>query len=111
MVCINGLPHLVQMQSKLKESGLVVVTVDLDDPNDKEEIEGVLKILRQKNVPLPNFILDEKQEYWKEKLNIEGVPLVYVFNRAGQIELKKTERPDPDKFDALIEKLLKEKAP
>jgi hypothetical protein len=99
------------VQKKLKDQGLVVITVDLDDPNEKEFTDAAFAWLKQEKITLPNFLLDEKEEVWQEKLKVNLVPCLYVFNRAGQIEEKYTKKADEKELDALIDKLLKEKAP
>ena len=48
----------------------------------------------------------EAPEVWLKKLKSDGVPVVFVFNRAGQIERKWTEAPKAEEIDELIEKLL-----
>ena len=69
-----------------------------------------MSFLKDNKVPFVNFLLDEEEEFWQEKLGVVALPCLYLFNRAGQYEEKYTEKP-PAQFDALVEKLLKEPAP
>ncbi len=110
MPCKETIPHLVQMHRRFKEQGLVVVTVNLDALTDEDAIDGSVKFLREKKVAIPNFQLDEEESVWRDKLHDPGFPCLFVFNRAGKIEERHIGKPKPP-FDAMIEKLLKEKAP
>jgi thiol-disulfide isomerase/thioredoxin len=107
--CRNAFPHVVELHQKQAARGLVVVTVSVDDPSDANVVEEVGKFLRRQGATTTNFLLDEAPEVWTARLKAKGVPLVFVFNRAGQIETKYTEAPKPAKLDALLEKLLSEK--
>jgi hypothetical protein len=79
------MPHLVQMQNKLKEKGLVVISVDLDDPADKDQMAKVQEILtKNKMTAVTNLVLNEEQKTWKGKFAIAGVPCMFLFNRDGQ---------------------------
>ncbi len=109
--CMKGIQHVVQLKNRIKDPDFIAITVDLDPPDDKEDIPAAKKFLTDKKITLINYLLDEKKEVWVEKLNLTSFPRVYVFNRAGQIERQFKEEPKPAEFDPLIEKLLKEKAP
>jgi peroxiredoxin len=97
------------MHRKLKDRGLVVVAVSVDDPADKDAEAEVRKFLREQKAAFPNFLLDEEMEVWQKKLQIEGIPCVFVFNRAGQVEKKYPEAPDHDELDRLVDQLLRRK--
>src|SRR5262245_1760802 len=104
------------MRNKYAKDGLVVISVNLDGPlEDKEESkkkrEKVETFLKDKKSTLVNVMLDEKDDVWAEKLNIEGLPTVFVFNPEGKIE-KRFPNPDAESFthediEKLATKLLK----
>ncbi len=78
------MPHLVEMQKQFAKDGLVVISVSLDeDPRNKEVQEKVAKLLGTEKANFVNFILDEKLEFWQKKLNFDGPPSIYVFDRDG----------------------------
>ncbi len=109
--CIKNFPHVVQMQSKYKDDGLVAISVAVDDATDAQRQANILKFLdKQKASQLTNVHLDEKPELWTQKLRVEGVPCVYVFNREGRIAGKWPDaagKVDYDEVDKTIAELMK----
>ena len=102
------------MPAKLKEQGLLILLVRLNPEGDesiKSHDDIAKKFLKENKVALPNYLLDETEEFWQKKLGVDALPCMYVFNRVGQYEEKYTEKPDAKKLDLLIEKLLKEPGP
>ena len=97
------------MQRKYAKQGLVAVSLSVDDLDDKETEGEVLKFLRQQKATFANFLMNEAPEDWQKKLKIEGVPAVFVFNRAGQIEQKYAEVPNHAEIEKLVEQLLRQK--
>jgi len=91
--CKKMMPHLVEMQRKYAADGLVVVTVSVDEAGRKD---AALKFLRDKNVSGPNFLLDEKVEFWQKRWKINGPPAAFVFDREGK-RAAKFDSDDPDK--------------
>ena len=69
------------MQNKYGKDGVVAMSVSLDDPNEKDNKDKVLKFLESQKATFSNYILDEKPELWQEKLKIDGPPVIYVFDR------------------------------
>jgi hypothetical protein len=72
------------MHRKYAQAGFEAVSVSLDDPADKEVMAKVLKFLQGKEAAFTNVVLDEKPELWQEKLQFDGPPCVFVFNREGK---------------------------
>jgi peroxiredoxin len=97
------------MHRKYASQGLVVLSVSVDDVNDKEAVDEVKKFLRDQKATMPNYLLDEPPEVWQKKLNAEAVPCTFVFNRAGEVEQKYLEVPKEGALEKLVEGLLKKK--
>ncbi|GIW78761.1 MAG: hypothetical protein KatS3mg105_0568 [Gemmatales bacterium] len=96
------------MQKKYGKN-LVAVTVDLDEPGDKNLKQKVVKILTKiKAAQTTNLILDEKPEVWQKKLKIEGPPVVIVFDRSGKLVKKYDEGQGYDEISKYVVKLLEE---
>jgi hypothetical protein len=76
------------MHRKYPAASFAAVSVSLDDPNEAGVQDKVLKFLKAQQATLTNFILDEKPEFWEEKLKILGAPCVFVFNAEGGIARK-----------------------
>ena len=84
------------MQNRYGKDGLVVVSVNLDDPARVPLRAKVEKFLKDQKATTTNLILDEKEEVVLKKFHFEGeLPTVFVFNRAG----KYVRFPSPGKED------------
>jgi peroxiredoxin len=97
------------MHHKYGKEGFAAVSVALDDPNDKEAKQNVLKFLESKKATFTNLILDEKEEVWQEKLKIQSVPAVFVIGRDGKIVKKFTDDVSYADVEKLTVELLKKK--
>ncbi len=76
------MPHLVEMQKKHAEKGLVVIAVSLDE--EKDLIADAQAHLREINSPFVNLHLSEEREVWEKKLDFAAPPCYYVFDRRGK---------------------------
>jgi hypothetical protein len=76
------------MQRKYAKDGLAAVSVSLDNPDDKEARERIVKFLRSKDADFTNLFLDEPSELWSERLKIDLPPAVFVFDRDGRLARK-----------------------
>jgi hypothetical protein len=72
------------MHKKYSGNGFSAISVSLDDPQDGKVMGRVLGFLQKQQAVFPNFVLDEKSEFWQEKLKFDGPPCVFVFDRAGK---------------------------
>jgi thiol-disulfide isomerase/thioredoxin len=106
MPCLKGFPHLVEMQRKYSEQGLVCVSVNVDEPKQKQAALGFLK---QVGASFPNYLLDEQAEVWQERWNFAAPPAAFVFDRSGRraARLDNT-APETEYTAEALEKLVKE---
>jgi thiol-disulfide isomerase/thioredoxin len=84
--CKKEMPNLVALYNKYAKDGLVAITANLDVPKDREQQavnESRLRFLKKVNATFDNLLLDEPESVW-QKLNIEAVPCVLVFDRQGK---------------------------
>ena len=87
--CKKEFPHLVAMQKKYGDKGLVAISVSLDDVKDQESRTRAVEFLEKvKANDVINLLLDEEAEVWQAKFKIDGPPVVYVFDRDNRIVLK-----------------------
>jgi hypothetical protein len=78
--------------------------------------DGALKFLNKAGSELANFLLDEKEEVWQTRWDTQGIPLYFVFDRAGRragkfCQANKKSKEDesyPDFSHEEIEKLVTE---
>lgn len=104
MPCKEKFPHLVQMHQELSKAGLVVISLSVDEPEEKA---NALKFLEEKKATFQNFILEDKDRNEKagdDKLYHSAPPIVHVFDRDG----KKVKTLEGKKEAEGVEKLVKE---
>jgi thiol-disulfide isomerase/thioredoxin len=112
--CKENFPHVVEMHKKYAGKGLAVASLSFDDPTNKKQVDEAKKFLTEKKAVFTNFILDEDEGFGNEKLNINGIPAVFIFGPGGK-ELKRFTMDDPDnqftydQVDKAVEALLSEK--
>lgn len=106
--CKKEFPKLVAMQEKLGRSQFAAVSVSLDEM-EAETKPRVLKFLQEKKASFTNFILDEKPDVWQAKFQIEGPPLVVVFNKKGELVKKFVDKEvEYAEIEKLVAKLIRE---
>lgn len=109
------MPHLVEMAEKWRDKGVVVLTVHVETALDEEEgleksLDKARKILERLKMKGPNYHLAEKQAVWMDRLEIDGYPAVFVFNKAGRIARKYSDdEAAKAEMVTLIPKLVDEK--
>jgi hypothetical protein len=96
------------MHEKHAKDGLAVVSVNLDDPTDKETRKAVLDFLKDKKAAFTNLAPDgkENRRKWAEELKIEGIPVTDVYDREGK-RVKRIEGLDQEALDEVVGRLLK----
>lgn len=93
--CIKEFPHTVEWSRKYADQGLAVVSVSMDDPDQKDE---VLKFLKKQQATFTNLLSDEGiSENAVKAFDIAGgaLPHYKIYNRSGQVV--RTFGGDPDK--------------
>ncbi len=98
------------MQRKYAAQDLVAVSVSLDDVKDAKVRAKVDKFLQKQEAAFPNFVLDATDEEWQKKLDIQGPPCVYVFNRDNRFVLKLVEeKVNYEVIEKKVEELLQQR--
>lgn len=105
--CKREFPRLVALHARHAADGLAAVSVSLDDPAGAGTAAKVQKFLDARNATFANYVLDERPAVWQAKLKVEGPPVVYVFNRKGELEQKFADEVDYNKVESLVADLLK----
>jgi thiol-disulfide isomerase/thioredoxin len=107
--CRREFPHLVELNAKYAAKGFAAVSVSLDtEPEDAKTQAAVLKFLREKKAAFTNLLLTDPVEVWSKKLGSSEMPIVFVFNRAGQWVRRYTDDVDYANIETLVVELLKE---
>src|SRR5260370_19816632 len=101
------------MRKKFAKEPFVAVAVSLDargEPDKTaEKRQAILKFLdRVHATPTTNLWLEEETAVWQEKLKIDWVPCVYVFDKDGHYVAKLYDSEfNPTVVENLVEELLK----
>lgn len=89
--CVKKFPHLVELNKKYAEKGLVCVSLSLDKIDDLEsyKMDKVLTFLKEHNAKFPNFILKEPKQDEAALSKLLGpeydvIPYLVIFDRAGK---------------------------
>jgi thiol-disulfide isomerase/thioredoxin len=112
--CMREFPHLVRLHETYAKEGLECISVSVDKLDRKER---ALEFLKSRKARFSNFLLDEPGEVWTVKFAAQGIPLVFVFDRAGKL-VRKFDNDDDDKppfsydeVEDLVKRLLSAKVP
>ena len=106
--CKREFPHLVELNKKYSNEGLVAMSVSLDNADDKSARAKVDKFLQEKQATFTNLISQGDPDDWYNSLKIGGIPCVFVFDRDNR-RVKKLvgEQVDYKAIEAEVAKLLK----
>ena len=101
--CLDSFPFMNKMENQLKDKGLVVLAVNLD-----ENLEDGKHFLDQHPVDFA-VAVDSEQECAKQ-FQLKAMPSSYVIDRNGQIRTTHTgfRTGDADRFRNLVEDILME---
>jgi thiol-disulfide isomerase/thioredoxin len=100
-VCVAEMPHLVALHNRLQPLGLhtLAVAVRHDPP------ALVSNFAQSRQLPF-GVAIDNLGEIAKSFVDVRATPTTYVVSRQGLIEWRVEGRPDFDKLQALLQRLL-----
>ncbi len=106
--CMEQFPHMVELHDRLSPRGLTVVSVSLDEPEDRAT---VLDFLRSKNATLTNYLgRHGGSDKSMEEFDIQGgLPHYKLYDRRGKLLQTFGSGPDgldSQQIDATVERLL-----
>jgi thiol-disulfide isomerase/thioredoxin len=82
--CVERFPAMMEMARAWAPSGVVFVTMSLDDRDDPETLPKVRAFLAGQDARIPNYLMDEIVPDAFEKLGLLGIPAVHVYDRTGK---------------------------
>jgi len=97
------------MHKELAKSGLVAISLSVDEVDDKAK---ALEFLEKQKATFQNFILVDKlrnEEAGDKKLAHSVPPVVHVFGRDGKLVKTLEGKKEIDGLDALVKELLEKK--
>ena len=88
--CLKRFPHLVQLHEKYSNSGVRVVSMCLDDRDDPDSVEAARDFLVTQEAKFDNFLMNENMLDAFEKLDLLGIPAVFIYDRTGKMRYRLT---------------------
>lgn len=82
--CIERFPRMVEMHRRYRDQGVRFVSLSVDNREDQAAIEEARRFLQRQNASFDNYLLDENILKAFEKLDILGIPAVFLYDRAGR---------------------------
>ncbi len=83
--CVSSFPKLVEKSEKYASKGLTVISVSVDDPSNKDEVQEFLK---RQNATFSNFMVEWSgpgQKGLQKRLGLgRSIPHAALFNRKGE---------------------------
>jgi thiol-disulfide isomerase/thioredoxin len=106
--CVREFPDIVKLSNKYRKSGLVVIAVSMDDPNQTNK---VISFLKAQKATFPAFIknTDDPQVFIKgfDKKWDGAIPRTYIYNKKGKLYKAVTGSQSYAEWEALVKPLLK----
>ena len=97
------------MHQELSKAGLVVISLSVDDSDDKD---AALEFLKKQKATFQNFLLEDKDRNEKagdDKLYHSAPPIMHVFDREGKKVKTLEGKKEAAGLDDLVKELLKKK--
>lgn len=111
--CIERFPKMVEMSERYADSGVRFVSLSLDDRDDESTIPQVTAFLeRNRATTMSNYLMNEIIPDAFEKLDLLGIPAVYIYGASGELAHRLT-GDDPnnqfteDDVEQAIEEMLR----
>jgi thiol-disulfide isomerase/thioredoxin len=106
--CKEKFPKVVGLHEKYARQGLAVISVSVDPPDDADAREAARAFLTRQRAEFRNVILTDKAEVWQTKWQVEGPPLVFLFDKQGRLVAKWEGKFDPDEVEKRVAALIDE---
>lgn len=103
--CVERFPHMIEMAKRWGPKGVTFVSLSLDDRDEPGSFEHVLKFLSDHDARIPNYMMNEVIPDAFDKLNLNSVPAVLVYDPTGKQRYRLTgDDPNHQFTDADVEK-------
>lgn len=83
--CVKKFPHFVELARKHGKGDIVFVTLSVDDAENKGE---ALEFLTKHDARFVNLLVTDGLAPLQEKLEFEGVPQYFLYDRTGKLVLR-----------------------
>jgi thiol-disulfide isomerase/thioredoxin len=106
--CREKFPKVVALHDLHARSGLAVVSVSVDPPDDPAAREAAKAFLAKQKAVFRNVILTDKAEIWQDKWKAVGPPLLFLFDRKGQLIARWDDKVDLADVERRVKAILAE---
>lgn len=110
--CLERFPQMIAMQNKFQDQGVQFVSMLLEDPEEPEAIERAKGFLKrqfeaEKQMGFDHYFMTENLMASFEKLDLIGIPAVFIYDRQSQLAHRLTgDNPNQQFTEADIEQTL-----
>lgn len=108
--CIERFPKMVEMSERYSDRGVRFVSLSLDDRDDENTIPQVTEFLQRNHADrMSNYLMNEIIPDAFEKLDLLGIPAVYVYDDAGELAHRLTgDDPNNQFTEADVERVVED---
>ncbi|HKI85968.1 MAG TPA: TlpA disulfide reductase family protein [Thermoanaerobaculia bacterium] len=99
--CVERFPRMVDLARRYTGRGVRFVSLSLDDRSDAEALAWARHFLSAQTTPFPSYLLDEPLGSGFDRLELQGIPAVFLYDRAGALRFRLT---SDDPRDQVTEK-------
>jgi len=82
--CRERFPHIVDLNHRYQNRGVIVVSMCVDDREDKRAVEAARQFLLDQHAAFRNYFMDENILDVFEKMGVQGIPAVFIYDRVGR---------------------------
>ncbi len=107
--CKEKFPHMVELHHKLKEKGVVFMSLSVDEADAEKD---ALAFLKDKKATFGNFLLVDTQknkDAAEDKFATLSPPIVHVYGRDGKKVKTMEGKKEIGGLDKLLEELIEKK--
>jgi len=100
---------MVEMQQRYAPDGVEFLSLCLDDPDDRDAIRQARSFLEEQGAAFSHYRISENLFTAFEKLDIQSIPAVFVYDENGELRHKLTgDDPDHQFTDSDVEEAILE---
>lgn len=88
--CLERFPHMVEMWHDYRDRGVRFVSLNLDDHQDAEALTDAENLLLQFGAGFENYYMDENLMQAFARLDLIGIPAVFIYDREGREAIRLT---------------------
>lgn len=106
--CVARFPRMIEMANRWRSKGVTFVSLSLDDRNEPGSFAHVLEFLTDHDARIPNYMMNEVLPDAFDKLNLNAVPAVLIYDAGGKQRYRLTgDNPNHQFTDTDVEAAVK----